>query len=997
MSVAAAHAVLLWSGAALAQTAPAEANGAKPPANDEQVVVVTGQRAALGSAQKIKRDSDEIVDSIVADDIGKLPDRSVTEVLQRVVGVSIDHTMSKSDPEHFSVEGSGVMIRGLSYVRSELNGRDSFSANGGRSLNFEDVPPELMAGVDVYKNPSAAQIEGGIGGIVNLRTAMPFDFKGQRVSISTSSSYSTLRGKASPSASGLYSNRWDTDLGQFGALVDLARSESATRTDAFQIEPYYPLADGAGKTIWVPKGAEWRTLTFDRDREGLYGALQWKKNDLSSSLTYFKSRYNMQWNENAIFAQSSPYNITVDPGATYDANGALLKGTLRDAADNGINFGADTRVARRKSDTQDISWNLNWKASDRWAFNSDMQLIRATTKSFDSTVATGIQMAKEQIDLTGSVPQLSFDAGDRAALADPANYYWAFTQEHRDQSVAAEKALKLDAKYSFDSPILSDLQFGLRLTDRDATTINSVPGYNWAAITQPWELNWDVAHMAYLNDPRFSGNTHAYSFPNFFNGKASVPTLIFPDVSMATGYPNSYATLHSYHDVLCAENHGGDSSSCTPWTPATFGTDPAGTNAQDERTQTLYGQLRFGFDDSAMPVDGSVGLRMVRTEADAHGYTVFTPQPAVPAGETQTGVTVPDIPAFAQAADFKNAYNDFLPSLNLRMKAPNDLQFRFAFAKALTRPDFSQMQAYTSLTQSVTAYSAGTSYNVSSVSDTGAASGNPDLRPVKSNQADLTAEWYFAKTGSLTFAAFDKELKDIIISQTYTVQVPDVNGNPVYFTTTGPINGAKGHARGFELAFQQYFDKLPGWLAGLGMQANYTFVDSRQTLYTPVNQMYCGGASNTVNVNLSLNGCDTNGLAFGNLPLQNLSRNAFNVALLYDRGPLSTRVAYSWRSRYLQNVNVSGTQGSDGTDSNPESSTYGQHDVAWGLPVWADGYGQLDAGIFYKLTENLTFGLEGTNLTGSTYKQLMQQHIGMKGRAWFVTGPTYAAQVRYSL
>ena len=103
---------------------------------DDQVVVVTGQRASLKSAQTIKKNSDEVVDSIVADDIGKLPDRSVTEALQRVVGVTIDHNFAKGDPEHYSVEGSGVNVRGLTYVRSELNGRDSFSANGGRSLNF---------------------------------------------------------------------------------------------------------------------------------------------------------------------------------------------------------------------------------------------------------------------------------------------------------------------------------------------------------------------------------------------------------------------------------------------------------------------------------------------------------------------------------------------------------------------------------------------------------------------------------------------------------------------------------------------------------------------------------------------------------------------------------------------------------------------------------------------------------------------------------------------
>jgi TonB-dependent receptor len=1001
LSIAATQAALLCGSAAWGQTAPAPANAASAPADAgaSQTIVVTGQRAALQSAQSIKQNSDEIVDSIVAEDIGKLPDKSVTEVLQRVVGVTIDHTMAKGDPEHFSVEGSGVTIRGLSYVRSELNGRDSFSANGGRALSFEDVPPELMSAVDVYKNPSAEQIEGAIGGLVNLRTALPFDFEGFKGSVSAQSNYSKLAGKAKPSVSGLISDRWNTSAGQFGALLDLAYSESAERTDAFQVEPYYPRTDAvpgdtSGQTLWIPKGSQWRTLNFDRKREGEYGALQWKKNDLSSSLTYFRSKYKMNWDEEALFAQSSPYNIQVTNGS-FDANGVFKSGTLSDPTDGGINFNNDTRYANRTSVTQDASWHVNWKATPRWTFDSDLQYIKSTTESFDSTVATGLQIDHENVDLTGSHPQLNFDDTQLAYLADPSNYYWAFTMEHRDKSVGHEKVWKGDAKYTFDSPVLSDLRFGVRFTDRDMLTQNSNPSYNWAAITQPWQVGWDINHLAYLSDPRFSGGTSLHTFNNFFNGQASVPALVFPNPSLASGYPDSYAQLHTYHDILCAEQHNGDSSSCTPWKAATFGTDPSGTNDQHERTQAAYTQLRFAFDDLKYPVDGNVGVRVVHTSATANGYTVFTP----PSSQPQS---VPVINGMSQPGSFKNAYTDALPSVNLRMKASDQLQFRLAFAKGLTRPDFTQLQAYTSLSQTVTSHTVqnpdgSTTTIVDSVSYTGTAAGNPYLKPVLSDNYDATAEWYFSKTGSLTFALFDKQLKDVIINQTFANTLLDTNGQPHDFVTTGPVNGAKGTARGLEVAFQTYFDKLPGWFSGFGVQANYTYVDSHQSLYQPVYQAYCsGGDSSAANLNLNLNGCDTDGRTFGDLPLENLSRNAYNLALLYDKGPLSARLAYSWRSKYLQAVNVNGTQGTDGTDTNPNSATFGQHNVAWGLPTWAGDYGELDLGVFYKFTDNLTVGLEGQNLTDTTYKQLMQQHVGMLGRAWFSTGPRYSAQMRYS-
>lgn len=1010
LSIAAAQVALLWCGGALAQTAPAPqaaASAPKPAAADPAAgvtsVVVTGQRAALQSAQKIKKESDEIVDSIVADDIGKLPDRSITEVLQRIPGVTIDRTMAKNDPEHYSVEGSGVNIRGLSYVRSELNGRDSFSANGGRSLNFEDVPPELMAGVDVYKNPSAEQIEGAISGLVNLRTAMPFDYTGFKGAVSLQSTYSPLREKSAPSGSVLLSNTWASDFGKFGALIDLAYSESATRNDKIQVEPYYPRTDIVdGQTLWVPKGAQWRSEDFDRTRQGAYGALQWKLGDVESSLTLFRSDYKMDWVENALFAQSNAYNITVDDGATWGPNGNLIKGTMRADADNGINFGADTRLMTRESATQDLGWNLKWKASDKWSFSTDLQYIRATTSSFDSTVATGVQMPKETIDLSGGLPRLIFDEEDRARLADPANYYWAFTMEHFDKSKATEKAWRGDAKYTFDHPVLADLRFGVRLTDRDASTVNT--GYNWAAVTQPWMAWWYLApgSLAYLSDPRFSGNAHLRTFDNFFNGSMSMPSLVFPDASVARGFPGSYATLHSYAKTLCTEFHNGDDSSCFDFWNQRDATAPQFQNQQREQTQAAYAQLRFAFDDWKYPVDGNVGVRVVNTRNKADGYTVFVPAANVPDGAT--GVPVPTIAAFSEAQNYEHNYVNVLPSLNLRMKAGKDLQFRLGYATGISRPDFGDMQAYTSLNQSTSITTFDHDNNpdtpainrVDSVSHTGEALGNPLLKPVKSQQLDLTAEWYFGRTESVTFAAFYKDLKDIIVKQTYIKQLTDTSGQPVDFVVTGPINGAKGHAAGFEVAYQQYFDMLPDWAKGLGMQANYTFVDSKRTLYNPVYSAYCSGGNTASNVNLNLNGCDTDGRTFGDLPLANLSRHAYNLALMYDQGPVSARVAYSWRSKYLQAVNANGTNGGDGTDTNPDSPTFGQRNVAWALPTWQDAHGQLDAGIFYKWDDQLTIGLEGQNLTDSVNKQLMQQHIGMMGRSWNSNGPRYTATLRYT-
>ena len=987
ISLAAAQTALLLSGLAQAQTAPA-VPPADPKVQKVESVVVTGRRAALQSAQKTKQDADEIVDSIVADDIGKLPDRSITEVLQRVVGVTIDRTMAKNDPEHYSVEGSGVNIRGLSYVRSEINGRDTFSANGGRALNFEDVPPELMAAVDVYKNPSAVQIEGAIGGLVNLRTALPFDHPGFKAGITLSGGYNALQKKWSPSGSGLVSNRWMTDAGEFGALLSLARSKSSTRTDLWQVEPYYKV-DG---THWVPKGAQWRDSNFDRTRDGTYAALQWRKNDVSSSLTFFESKYRMQWDENALFAQSNPWNLQIGSGATYGPNGQLLKGTLTAPADGGVNFGADTRFMTRDSRTRDLGWNLKWKASDAWSFSTDLQVVKSKTAGFDSTVATGLQMPKETLDLSGSLPRVVFDASDLAALQNKANYYWAFTMEHLDKSTAESKSWRLDAKYNIDHPVMQDLQFGLRLSDRDATTVQTPGGYHWAGITQTWQQGWDISGLARLNDPRFNAPTRLHEFKNFFGGQ-SVPGIYVPDVSLAQGFPETYAKLQKYHDVLCAEQAAaqGWSSGCATWQPSTFGTDPSGSNEQHERTQAAYSQLRFDLESMHMPVDGNVGVRVVRTDMKANGYTVFTSNaPVLQPGQVFGGTGLPLIASFRKPTEAAQVYTDVLPSLNLRYKVSPELQFRVAAAKAVARPDFSQMQAYTTLSMDTTQHTTGSTLVIDSVSLTGSASGNPLLKPVKSNQIDFTGEWYFSKTGSFTVALFDKELSDVIVNQSSIFQVPDTAGKLQNFAVTSPVNGAKGYARGVEIAFQRYLDMLPGWMSGLGVQVNYTFVDSKTKLYNPVTGTFCAGTDGgAANLNLNINGCDTDGRAFGNMPLQNLSKQAYNLALLYDWGQFSARLAYSWRSKYLQGININGTRGGDGKLANGNS-------VAWALPTWSDSYGQVDGGVTYRVTDKFSVSLEGQNLNNALARQLMQQQIGMMTRGVNYTGRRYVMQASYT-
>lgn len=218
---------------AMAQSASAAQD---PEATDVDELVVTGIRAQLRSAQAIKQDSEVIVDSVTAVDIGALPDRSVSEALQRIPGITLQRTNAARDPARLAAEGGGVFVRGLSWVRSETNGRDIFSASNGRGLSFEDVSADLLAGVDVYKNVAANMIEGGIAGTVNLRTRVPFDNSEPLVAFNADYNYGDLSERGYWSGSFIASDRWDTGMGEFGLLANISVSNVGNRTDSISVD-----------------------------------------------------------------------------------------------------------------------------------------------------------------------------------------------------------------------------------------------------------------------------------------------------------------------------------------------------------------------------------------------------------------------------------------------------------------------------------------------------------------------------------------------------------------------------------------------------------------------------------------------------------------------------------------------------------------------------------------------------------------------------------------
>lgn len=969
---------ILFAGTAHAQDAQ------DPEAVEVEEIIVTGIRSSLRSAQAIKQDSDVFVDAISAEDIGALPDRSVTEALQRVPGVSISRFAGANDPDHFSVEGSGVVVRGLTFVRSELNGRDTFSANNGRDLSFADVPPELLGSVEVFKNVSADMIEGGIAGTVNLNTRKPFDSPGRLMAVSVEGNYGDLEQKLTPTVSALISDRWETDAGEFGFLLSGVYSQLQSRSDGLQ-SLNYRLDTSTGRDLWTPSGLAFRTQSFDRERTGVAAAGQWRSNDrtMEATVQYLRSESTQAWTENAIETIVDDTGNRVPlPGTTweYDDDGIFTSGVITSNAGwrsadpsvplEGIQHSFVKRGVDQRYVTSDLGFNFKWAPTDRLRLNFDAQYVESTVENTDFQIANSF-FAIDVIDLTGETPTLGLlppnatGAGDPAAfLADPANYYWRNAMDHKEDSEGEEYAFRADAEYDLDSGWLQSVKVGARFAERDQTTRNSL--YNWGVISEVWNGTTGPVWLdqGSVGTPRLTGGLSNASLFNFSG--MGVPVSAFGYAgNPGRDYDEAVAFALAMNQIW-----GGGG-----WVPLNMrsnvvpGTDytPGEINETNEQTRAAYALIKF--DNGADPVwgesvsiTGNVGLRYVETTITAAGALSFPTQAQVFTGDCSIppapGGTLPAFclltpaeqaraMAFATgssiANDAENTYDNWLPSVNIKVGLTPEFLLRFGYTEAIRRSDLGLTRNQLQITPRVVS---------NQFLGFEAQAGNTFLKPIRSQQFDVSAEWYFAPTGSLTLAVFHKSLEDVITNGFYDRTL--TNGGSTYDVyVRGPTNSTEdGEIQGFEIAYQQFYDFLPGWWSGFGVQANYTYIDSsgvpQENLQA--DKANPGGTEPVIDTSL--------------LPLESLSEHNFNFAAIYENDVISARLAWNWRSEYLLTT---------------------RDEIVPFAPIYSDDTGQLDASFFYTVNPMLKVGVQGVNLLDETTRtfQVLNDDLLVAPRSWF--------------
>jgi TonB-dependent receptor len=929
--------------------------------------------------------ADTVMDAISAADIGSMPDRSVLEAISRMPGVAIERFAGSDDPDHFGVEGGGVVVRGLGQVRSEFNGRDAFSADSGRGLSFQDVSPELMGSVEIYKNQTADLIEGGIAGTVNLNTRKAFDADRRVFAFSADATYTDLREETAPTFSALYSDIWKTDSGRFGFLANFSHSEIKVESHGVQAGLYEQ--QEWDNTKYVPQSTRLTQKQDDKERDGFATSLQWENSDKTILLTgeYIRSSANLAWNENAIEMDDGDSKANMKPvngtEFDFDNNGTFENGIITSEAGwrgdgspqrYGMQHNMVTRVRDEESIVNDFSFNAKLTPNDSLAINFDVQYVDATMEIQDVSVM-GATRAVVGMDLRGSgLPDVSLygPSYDRQAdyvegtpFTDPGTNFWRSAMDHISDNEGEEFSTRLDVEYTFNKSVVKSIEVGARYSDREQTTRQS--SYQWGVLSEAW-----AGGNTWYSDTDVPYDE--VSFDNFARGDVlnteGGSAFLFPSLAMV----KDYAGLNDALADAKAVDWG--------WNPLAERDNTIGNfvrneiNETQEQSTALYAKLNFEGDFSGMDYSANIGLRYVKLENNTKGFLSYPDDvPRDPNDPTEVAnVLNADQAAFGNAAyeemTASSDYTNVLPSFNFKLNLTDELLVRFAFSEAISLPSLGNLRNYVGMggtdqviffdpnvvpgEEPVPVYAEYERYTASS--------GNPFLKPMESYNYDLSLEWYFSEAGSLTSTLFYKDLSNYFING---VSFRDYTNNGVTqeVQVSGATNGDEGTIAGIEVAYQQFFDTLPGAFSGLGIQLNYTHINEE-------------GSPNSGLNDSSSDSDDAGDIAFTDLPLEGLSEQNANAALLYEKFGISARIAYNWRSEYLLTT----------------------RDVITALPIYNTANGQLDASIFWDVNDNWKLGLQGTNLNNNITETEMQ--INQEGdkltRSWFTNDRRYSLVVR---
>lgn len=859
-----------------AQTADTQTGDSVQAASSE--IIVTGLRYSLQSAQQIKKNSDQIIDAIVAEDIGKLPDVTASAALARVTGVQVSRGAG---------EAAQVQIRGLPDISTTYNGREIFTAEN-RFVAIQDFPAGGVAALEVYKSSTANLIEPGIGGQVNVRSRRPFDFDGLELSGSLTGLLSEQSQDYDWNGNLLASNRWDTGIGEVGALVNFAMTNinflDATReNDRFMDMTPDGFVRPNGQGIFYGRGDRWRP--------SVNAAIQWRPTaDLEFYVDGLFQGYRAHDSNHWLFVPS--FGDTRYSNVVLREDGRTIRSaTITSAATpDGFDEFRDART-----NTYQIAGGV--------VFTPGPLRVVADIAYTDSTF-TEKQANVDYAFTRSPVRNVNFDVQNGAGggtfdfldfnAADPNNYLLRGLYDRVHEGAGDDIQARLDLEYETDLSWLSAIQVGARFNDRNAS--------------------------------RNSGTRYA-GLLGLGMGYSDLPVTIAP-IGRGFRYDNLQPETQFVGPTFDSVFGNLDALRSIAGFPAGSPEfNPLEAFNANEKAYAIYAQLKYAF-DIGLPVDGTIGLRAVRTETSLNGTL----------RDVTTGADV-----FSPVTE-SNEYTDYLPNFSARVELTPDLQLRLAYTETRSRPNFDQLNPSTTLDPLPSVCVADPAVPGSGPDNANCIQtsfgGNPNLAPLESKNYDISLEYYFSDTGSFAVAAFRRDTSNFIFRDIADISVP----NAPDLRTNTPTNGGDGRMQGVEVAFTSFLDfaGLPDWARGFGGQANYTYIDAATEL-SP----------------------DFRARLPGKQPVPLVSKHAFNLVGLYERGPVSARLAYNYRSKFV--VEYQDIQG-------------------FLSPLYQKPLGTLDFSTSLTPVENITITFDVQNILGQPIKTY---------RAYNAVGDTYDFQRKY--
>jgi TonB-dependent receptor len=727
---------------AVATTARAQDVPSDPPGEE---IVVTGQRASQQRAIEAKRDAIGVLDVAAANEIGRLPDRNVSEVVEHLPGVGVTYDQG---------EGRYVSIRGVpsNLNNYTLNGLEIGNPDGTtRSLPLDIVSGQLLNRVEISKIKTADMDGQGIGGTVNLVTQTAFDFRDRfTVSASAKAGHQQLNDKVPYQADGTIAGRFGNDE-QFGFALGGSYSYRNFNSEGFYPDDWRP--DDRFARGGTPINLKYTEYALKRKRIGATGSFDWHPSDIQ---TFYVRGIYSKFTEDEVRPR---YRLDFATAALVDSpNFALnpdgLTGTL---TGNGAERREDLRLDYK---SKYLLTGMVGGSTELERFKVDYEGGYSRNRTLDDYPIWQFRCNPGAVN---------FDFGDKIFTAAPVNECTADQMQFRQYTEFHQRNVeeiwqgKIDARYDLGGE--NFLKFGGKYRDTDRSFDEENPTWVRAgAGPNRWTLGqYDLEGPATCVRPDGNNTSKCYNNSPTFNIDAL--------------------------KAFTADNRGG---ALMPLDAATTLTN--GTTADfglKEKVAAAYAManLRFG----ALTV--VPGLRYEHTKVHVAGFQLDGS----------------DVIAAAQS----NSYDDWLPSLVLKIQPGNDTVFRLSYSRSIGRPEYSDLSPGGSINQSEETITLG----------------NPDLKPYRADNLDATAEWYFARGAVLSGGVFYKKIANPIFGATTVLNNTSYNGVPYSrVEITQPLNADSGEILGVELQYQQQFTFLPGLLSGLGVQLTATFTDSSLTL-----------------------------------------------------------------------------------------------------------------------------------------------------------------------